>query len=96
MVKLQIEDLKNKRAKEISGGQQQRCAIARALATGAPIILADEPTGSLDSKTTKEIMDVFDQVHKEGKTIIMVTHDEKVAKRAQRIIRLEDGIIVSD
>lgn len=96
LVKLQIEDLKNKRAKEISGGQQQRCAIARALATGAPIILADEPTGSLDSKTSKEIMDVFEQVHKEGKTIIMVTHDEKVAKRAQRIIRLEDGNIVND
>jgi len=79
---------------QISGGQQQRCAIARALAMDNPVLLADEPTGALDSKTGNEIMDIFDEIKKLGKTIIIVTHDKDIAGRCERIIRLEDGLIV--
>jgi putative ABC transport system ATP-binding protein len=81
---------------ELSGGQQQRVAIARALVNDPLVILADEPTGNLDSKSGKEILDFFDELHQQGKTLILVTHDTKVAERAHRAIRLCDGQIESD
>jgi putative ABC transport system ATP-binding protein len=79
---------------ELSGGERQRVAIARALANDPEVILADEPTGNLDSKTGEEILNMFIELNKKGKTIIMITHDNNLAKRAQRIIRLSDGKIV--
>lgn len=81
---------------ELSGGQRQRVAIARALVNNPSIILADEPTGNLDSKTSYEIMDLFENLYVKGNTIIMVTHEEDIAKYAHRIIRLRDGLIESD
>lgn len=81
---------------ELSGGQRQRVAIARALVNDPSIILADEPTGNLDSKTSYDIMELFEELHKRGNTIIMVTHEEDIAKYAHRIIRLRDGLIESD
>jgi len=81
---------------ELSGGQRQRVAIARSLVTQPSILLADEPTGNLDSKTGDEIMGLFDKLQKEGNTIILVTHEEYIAEHADRIIRLRDGIIESD
>ena len=81
---------------ELSGGQRQRVAIARALVNNPSILLADEPTGNLDSKTSYEIMDLFDQLHQKGNTIIMVTHEDDIALYAHRIIRLRDGLIESD
>jgi len=78
---------------ELSGGQRQRVAIARALANEPEIILADEPTGNLDSKTGQEIMQIFDKIHSEGRTILMVTHDRELADNCDRIIRLKDGKI---
>lgn len=76
---------------QLSGGQQQRVAIARALVTRPTILLADEPTGALDQKTGKQIMELFESLSEEGKTIIMITHDVNIAKQARRIIRIEDG-----
>ena len=81
---------------ELSGGQRQRVAIARALINNPSIILADEPTGNLDSKTSYEIMELFEDLHSKGNTIIMVTHEEDIAKYAHRIVRMRDGLIESD
>lgn len=81
---------------ELSGGQRQRVAVARALVNNPSIILADEPTGNLDSKTSYEIMALFDEIHKNGNTIILVTHEEDIAQHAHRIIRLKDGQIEKD
>ncbi len=81
---------------QLSGGQRQRVAIARALVNNPSIILADEPTGNLDSKTGYEIMALFDEIHQNGNTVIMVTHEEDIAEYAHRIIRLRDGIVESD
>lgn len=81
---------------ELSGGQRQRVAIARALVNSPAIILADEPTGNLDTKTSHEIMDLLEEIHQKGNTVIIVTHEEDIAKRAKRIVRLRDGVIESD
>lgn len=81
---------------ELSGGQRQRVAVARALINNPSIILADEPTGNLDSKTSIDIMKLFSQIHNQGNTVIVVTHEEDIAKHARRIIRLRDGLIESD
>lgn len=88
---LQIKDLSKKYPNCLSGGQKQRCAIARALVTQANLILADEPTGALDCKTTESILDVFEEIHKLGRTIILITHDQNVANRCNRLLRIEDG-----
>ena len=81
---------------EMSGGQQQRVAIARAIAQAPPIILADEPTGNLDSNSSKEIMGILRGLHKEGRTVILITHDNEIANEAERIIKIKDGKIESD
>lgn len=91
-----IKSLSKKKATHISGGQKQRVAIARAIACGADVILADEPTGALDSKTGKEIMELFTRLNAEGKTIILITHDRKIAEYAKRLITIQDGRILSD
>ena len=81
---------------EMSGGQQQRVAIARAIAQAPPVILADEPTGNLDSGSTKEIMQIMKQLHEDGRTVILITHDNEIASQAKRIIKIKDGRIESD
>jgi putative ABC transport system ATP-binding protein len=81
---------------ELSGGQRQRVAIARALVNKPSIILADEPTGNLDSKTSIDIMGLLDEIHRNGNTVIVVTHEEEIAKHAARIIRLIDGTVSAD
>ena len=84
------------RPAQMSGGQQQRVAIARAIAAKPPIILADEPTGNLDSHSGKDVMKIIHQLHEEGRTIILITHDNDIAAEAQRVIRIQDGKIVDD
>jgi putative ABC transport system ATP-binding protein len=81
---------------ELSGGEKQRVAIARALVNNPSIILADEPTGNLDSKTSFEILDIFEELHSKSNTIILITHEPDIAQRAKRIIRLKDGLVESD
>ena len=81
---------------ELSGGQQQRVAVARALATRPALLLADEPTGALDSKSTADLLDLFDQINAAGRTVVVITHEDDVAARAKRVVRMRDGKIISD
>ena len=94
--RVSLTDRARHRPNQLSGGQKQRVAIARALVGNPSILLADEPTGNLDSKTSDEIMVLFDQLHQQGQTIIIVTHEEHVARHARRILRMRDGKIVAD
>ncbi len=96
LISVGLEDRTHHRPNELSGGQRQRVAIARALVNEPSIILADEPTGNLDSKSGHEIMKIFDELHRSGNTIILVTHEDDIAKYSNRIVRLLDGKIVSD
>jgi len=91
-----LADRASHRPEELSGGEQQRVAIARALVNLPSLLLADEPTGALDSKTGDEVLDLIDQLHAQGLTVIMVTHDPQVAQRAERVITLSDGKVISD
>jgi putative ABC transport system ATP-binding protein len=91
-----LQDRVDHKPFELSGGQQQRVAIARALAVDPLVILADEPTGNLDSKSGAEILNLFDELHDQGKTLIMVTHSDELAERSQRWVRLRDGLVESD
>jgi putative ABC transport system ATP-binding protein len=94
--KVGLEDRSHHKPNELSGGQCQRVAIARALVNNPSIILADEPTGNLDSKTSIEIMDIFTKIHSGGNTVVLVTHEEDIAHYAHRVVRLRDGVIESD
>lgn len=96
LTQVNLSDRMDHRPNELSGGQRQRVAVARALVNDPAIILADEPTGNLDTKTSYEIMALFDQIHKAGNTIIVVTHEEDIAQHAHRIVRLRDGVVESD
>jgi putative ABC transport system ATP-binding protein len=96
LVDVGLADRIHHKPNELSGGQRQRVAVARALVTNPSIILADEPTGNLDSKTGEEIMQLFNEIHEKGNTIILVTHEEYIAEHAARIIRLKDGLIEKD
>ena len=96
LIDVGLEDRMHHKPNELSGGQRQRVAIARALVSNPAIILADEPTGNLDSKTGEEIMGLFHEIHEKGNTIILVTHEEYIAEHALRIIRLKDGLIEKD
>jgi putative ABC transport system ATP-binding protein len=91
-----LQDRSHHRPNELSGGQSQRVAIARALVNDPAIILADEPTGNLDTKTSHEIMEIFGDIHDRGNTVVLVTHEEDIANHALRIVRLRDGVIESD
>ncbi|MBQ7561465.1 MAG: ABC transporter ATP-binding protein [Synergistaceae bacterium] len=94
--KVGLAERLNHKPSEMSGGQQQRVAIARAIVGNAPIILADEPTGNLDTKTTVEIMNIFASLHEQGKTIILVTHEPEISTWSQRVLRFRDGQVIAD
>lgn len=96
LTQVNLSDRMDHQPNQLSGGQRQRVAIARALVNNPSIILADEPTGNLDSKTSVEIMNLFGDIHKNGNTVILVTHEEDIAAYAHRVIRLRDGVIESD
>ena len=94
--KLNITDILDKYPYQVSGGQKQRCACARAIINQPKLILADEPTGNLDSNSTKEIMDILKGLHNEGRTVILITHDNDIAAQAKRVIKIKDGKVESD
>ena len=96
LAKVGMDDRAHHRPNEMSGGQQQRVAIARAIATKPPIIMADEPTGALDSKTGKHVLEILRDLYRSGTTILLITHDDGIAATAKRVVRLSDGRIVSD
>lgn len=96
MQKIRIEGIANKKISQVSGGQLQRAGICRALINNPKILFADEPTGALDSGTTKDVLNLFSTFHKEGKTIVMVTHDINVAATSQRVLFMKDGLLIHD
>ena len=96
LAKVGLEHRMDHKPAEMSGGQQQRVAIARAIAQAPPIILADEPTGNLDSHSTKEILEILKELHRDGRTVILITHDDEIAAQAARVIKIRDGRIESD
>jgi len=91
-----LKDRVNHEPTELSGGQQQRVAVARALVTRPALLLADEPTGALDSKSTADLLDLFDRINDAGRTVVVITHEDEVAHRAKRVVRMRDGKIASD
>ncbi len=91
-----MEDRMHHKPKELSGGQQQRVAIARALSSRPPLILADEPTGALDSKSGEQVLEMLQEIHADGNTVVLITHNSDIARQAQRVIRIADGVITSD
>ena len=96
LAKVGMDDRAHHRPSEMSGGQQQRVAIARAIATSPPIIMADEPTGALDSRTGKHVLEILRDLYRGGTTILLITHDDGIAATAKRVVRLSDGKIISD
>ena len=93
---MEMDQMADKKVNKLSGGQKQRVAIARAIAAAPPLILADEPTGNLDSKSTKDIMQILDELNEQGNTIVLITHDDGIATNAKRVVRIMDGKIESD
>ena len=96
LARVGLDDRLEHRPGELSGGQQQRVAVARALVSDPALILADEPTGNLDSTATDDVLGLFEELHGAGRTVVIITHEAEVAERARRVIRLRDGVVVSD
>ena len=94
LMRVGLNERINNKPNQLSGGQQQRVAIARAIINKPSLLLADEPTGALDSKTTEDVLDLFDKLHQSGITIVLVTHEDEVAKRAQKVARFKDGKLI--